>query len=311
VWSELSFRYSIVILVIGLMAFLFQRLFGWQKRVENAGYFASIYQDTISKIELRRLGEEVEQNWARGEYLNEIYLGRSPRGRTWVSDDPKPEPGAPLIELARQLEREWELHFVRQRLNAPQFGDTVGLNRRPGGAPPPGMSMPAQSASGVGGLGGSGTSAPAEGRQNLQHDYSNARDEFLERVSGWEQRAAARAWEWYQEDLLEQQAAAKVQAERALQVDFSALRGRGPEFVLEFTAIVVIIFAAVILGVLDILKEQQIGTLLAAIAGYVLGKSVARSRSDQAVPNQLEVRVKREENDRSKLGESSSPHPPH
>jgi len=58
--------------------------------------------------------------------------------------------------------------------------------------------------------------------------------------------------------------------------------------VLEFTAIVVLIFAAVILGVLGLLGDQQIGTLFAAIAtlfaaiaGYVLGKSVARGRSGQ------------------------------
>jgi len=51
--------------------------------------------------------------------------------------------------------------------------------------------------------------------------------------------------------------------------------------VLEFTAIVVIIFAAVILGVLGLLGDQQIGTLFVAIADYVLGKSVARGRSGQ------------------------------
>lgn len=51
------------------------------------------------------------------------------------------------------------------------------------------------------------------------------------------------------------------------------LRGQGPQFVLEFTALIVIIFLAVVLGVLGVLKEQQIGTLLAAIAGYVLGKA--------------------------------------
>jgi hypothetical protein len=67
--------------------------------------------------------------------------------------------------------------------------------------------------------------------------------------------------------------------------------------VLEFTAIVVIIFAAVILGVMGLLGDQQIGTLLAAIAGYVLGKSVARGRSSQAEeqapprPSRLEVSV--------------------
>src|SRR5271166_4742589 len=54
--------------------------------------------------------------------------------------------------------------------------------------------------------------------------------------------------------------------------------GRGPSFVLEFTAIVVIIFAAVTLGILGVLSGQQIGTLLAAIAGYVLGKATSGSR---------------------------------
>ena len=54
------------------------------------------------------------------------------------------------------------------------------------------------------------------------------------------------------------------------------MRGRGHAFVLEFTAIVVIIFAAVIAGVLKILTGEQIGTLLAAIAGYVLGRATTR-----------------------------------
>jgi hypothetical protein len=60
---------------------------------------------------------------------------------------------------------------------------------------------------------------------------------------------------------------------RAADVDISIFRGRGPAFILEFTALVVIIFSAVILGILGILDSNQIGTLLAAIAGYVLGRS--------------------------------------
>ena len=51
-------------------------------------------------------------------------------------------------------------------------------------------------------------------------------------------------------------------------------RGRGATFVLEFTAVVVIIFTAAILAILGKLGNEQVGTLLAAIAGYVLGRSV-------------------------------------
>jgi hypothetical protein len=60
-----------------------------------------------------------------------------------------------------------------------------------------------------------------------------------------------------------------------MDVDIAVFRGRGPSFVLEFTAVVVIIFAAMILGVLDKLHAEQLGTLLAAIAGYVLGRATA------------------------------------
>ena len=84
---------------------------------------------------------------------------------------------------------------------------------------------------------------------------------------------------WYTQDLKELQKEATDQADRALDVDFSTLRGQGPEFVLEFTAVVVVIFAAVILGVLNVLKNEQIGTLLAAIAGYVLGRATTRRSS--------------------------------
>jgi hypothetical protein len=38
-------------------------------------------------------------------------------------------------------------------------------------------------------------------------------------------------------------------------------------------------FAAVILGLAAVLKNEQIGTLLAAIAGYVLGKANSRNQS--------------------------------
>lgn len=90
---------------------------------------------------------------------------------------------------------------------------------------------------------------------------------------------SVQALAWHQEEKSKVAETARDQARETLTVDFSALRGRGPEFVLEFTAIVVIIFAAVILGVVEILNGEQIGTLLAAIADYVLGRSTSGGRS--------------------------------
>ena len=79
----------------------------------------------------------------------------------------------------------------------------------------------------------------------------------------------------FRDDLEKARTKAKTNANRAVNVDLAVLRGRGAAFVLEFTAIVVIIFAAVMLGILKILVADQIATLLAAIAGYVLGRATA------------------------------------
>lgn len=52
-----------------------------------------------------------------------------------------------------------------------------------------------------------------------------------------------------------------------------SLLGGGWIFLLEFSTVIVIIFAVVILGILGTLQSQEISTILAAIAGYVLGKA--------------------------------------
>jgi len=52
-----------------------------------------------------------------------------------------------------------------------------------------------------------------------------------------------------------------------------SLLGGGFDFLLEFSTVIIIIFSLVILGVLKILNGENIATILAAIAGYVLGKA--------------------------------------
>ena len=55
-------------------------------------------------------------------------------------------------------------------------------------------------------------------------------------------------------------------------MDTSVL-GTGFSFLLEFSTVIVIIFAIIALGILGILEGREIATILAAIAGYVLGKA--------------------------------------
>jgi hypothetical protein len=121
---------------------------------------------------------------------------------------------------------------------------------------------------------------PDGSRQTLTvkkyEQFSEALEKFRAAAEKWTADARTCLRQWYADDLKTVMKDARKSADLALKVDISAIQGRGPEFILEFTAIIVIIFAAVILGVATVLDSQQIGTLLAAIAGYVLGKGVAR-----------------------------------
>lgn len=78
---------------------------------------------------------------------------------------------------------------------------------------------------------------------------------------------------------------AKKESDKALGVlDFSTVMGRGPEFILQFTAVVTIVFVVLALGLTGNLDSQQSGTILAAIAGYVLGQSTSRREPHEKTP---------------------------
>jgi len=78
---------------------------------------------------------------------------------------------------------------------------------------------------------------------------------------------------------------------RSLALRFISLLGGGFSFLLEFSTVIVIIFAVVILSIIGILKNQEIATILAAIAGYVLGKATGflPSYREQAQSEQPKV----------------------
>jgi hypothetical protein len=279
-------RVWMIVAIIVLMAFLFWILFYWQKRIEKAGYFGRIYQDTIKSIETTRLSGPIQRDWERGVYLDEVFLERSLRGKEWVEKNQRPKPADELLTLAAKLDLKYELRDIEQSMQRGRFGtglsDGVGLNPIGSGGMTPRRS--GRSGSVTGGLFGSvkpadhGPGDAAAGQAEEELRFWHLFGQFSKDAEAWVNRAAACAWAWYQEDLKSITETAQEQARQALSVDFSALQGRGPEFVLEFTAVVVIIFAAVILGLVERLSSEQIGTLLAAIAGYVLGKGATRSR---------------------------------
>ena len=264
--------------IIALLAFLFFLLFYWQQRGEQAGYFGRIYQDTVKNLELGRLAVPIDEKWSNKTYLNELLRESSDRARKWLSDEKnaKPAPSDRLGELAQQLGFSADLRDMAEELpwileREAEFPVKAGTTRMPGFGnawDSAGAARPSATAA-----------AEPGGPSDPRAEYEDLRGKYRAQQRTWATRAAAEAWNWYQNDRKSLNQEAESQAKRALNIDFSTLRGRGPEFVLEFTAVVVIIFSAVILGILSVLKEQQIGTLLAAIAGYVLGRATTRGRA--------------------------------
>jgi len=63
-------------------------------------------------------------------------------------------------------------------------------------------------------------------------------------------------------------------------MDVSIL-GTGFSFLLEFSTVIVIIFAVIVMGVLGVLTGAEIAPILAAIAGYVLGKGTYKQSTQE------------------------------
>jgi len=272
-------RVWIVAAVMLLMGGLFYVLFRWQQQIEQSGYFAGIYTDAVKKVDLIRLAGPTHERWARGDYLREVFLERSQRGRDWLKSAGNERPSSTALRALAADMDEWAVYRIEAAERVLHAVPIVrdGTGRNPfaedwGGSETGGLgrSTPNFAPHGA-------ATTPEQAKRNEQ--FKRDLETFSNDVAHWVRKAMAQAWDWYQDDIADAEDKAERSARLALNVDFSALRGRGPEFVLEFTAVVVIIFAAVILGVLERLSSEQIGTLLAAIAGYVLGKGTSRDRA--------------------------------
>ena len=269
-YSQEAFYGAMV--VLGVLAFLFWLQLKWSNRLEQAGYLGQLFRDNLEEIEFKRLSSEIVKRFNEGQFHND------------VRRDPA---------------------FLRAHPQPPGYSATYYDNRRPGGRTP------------VPGLGGSGLpySSANPANENSGENSTPYRPTKLEIEAALEaeRKAEAKQWaeslEWdaevnceatkrYDSALVEPRARAKQLAEKGINIELAALRGRGPEFVLGFTTIVAIVFAAAALGMLGQLDSQQIGTLFAAIAGYVLGRATTRGGAPPEPPRdaapKLNVMVGRE-----------------
>lgn len=102
-----------------------------------------------------------------------------------------------------------------------------------------------------------------------------------------QQRDAFRKWESeekvrYEKLRQEAEIRALERAEKKIpsSIDISLLGG-GWAFLLEFSTVIVIIFTLLILGIRGTLEGKDISPILAAIAGYVLGKATSGTKQQE------------------------------
>ncbi len=233
----------VVILLFVLLGFLFYLLIIWSNRLDQTGYLGTLYSDTIQEIEYKRLNGPLKWKLDTYGYHREIL-----QDPDWSRANPRPEIPDILSD---------EPWLLDQRLLEFKESDSRWSS-----------SPPTPSYYGT----GSGTAEDEKTKEV-------ARKAFDREISRWKEQIGREASQRYNEELKRIRLQAKDRAQKAIKIDLSVLRGRGAEFVLEFTTVVVIIFAAIALGILRILDTQQIGTLLAAIAGYVLGRATTRPRA--------------------------------
>jgi hypothetical protein len=230
---------------LALLGLLFWLLLKWSHRLDQSSYLGAVYRESVVDFEYKRLAVIPTDKFQANEYHQMVM-----RDKEWLQNHPRPK--------------------HPQGFADPWLG--IPGNRRPGGGglgtgtPPPGSGPP-------------GIIERTPEAQKAFEESQRALQEYQSKSFSWEQEVDYEARTRYERDLAQARKDAEVRAATAGDVDLSALRGRGAEFVLEFTTVVVIIFAAVVLGVLDILGTEQIGTLLAAIAGYVLGRATSRAKT--------------------------------
>lgn len=247
------FSFLIVIALISILGILFILLIWWSNKLDQAGYLGTMYRDTIYDIEWKRRKEVIEQKKNNGEFRKD-----AESNDTWITEEKKSK----LPDL------DPEIAILRQNFKP---------ERKAPYNPYVQSSSYAQDDSSYYSSYDLDFETQFENSlidKGLKDTYTQYKKDLYTYGIAVEKEAEA----LYRKELQEGQKKANAQASDAVSIDMGVIRGKGSEFVLEFTTVVVIIFAAAILGVLQVLGTEQIGTLLAAIAGYVLGRATTKTK---------------------------------
>jgi hypothetical protein len=242
---------NLVLFLLILLALLFILVFRWWQKTEQASYLGEIFRESVFEFELSRRTRRVDEKRHRGELERAILATNE-----WKNQE-FPRPPVPDPRLQNHMQSGYA------RIPPPGLEG----NRRPGYGTNPWDDDEPHIIS-------VDTNEMPDDIKALYEQFIKDEEKFRDDKRNWHKALDQAVTQMYQDELDKARVLAEKQAKRAADVDMGVFRGRGATFVLEFTAVVVIIFTAAILAILGKLGNEQVGTLLAAIAGYVLGRAV-------------------------------------
>jgi len=275
-------EYAVALLgvMIVLVGFVFWLFVDFGRRLSTRGYLGPLAIDAMARAEIARREDKLREDLRSGKIPVELEPSSTAfkeRYQIPLEEKPPPylAPGLAIDETGRLLG--YGIPSYTGGLTGSGIGTPLpGLpeNRRPGG---PYTLWPDDIQS--------WTSERLVTERNLIKPDANDDDKALNAKS-WKFNSIKREIEdrferGYQQEQLtayyrERARLTKEERERAIQLlptmDASSFGG-GWVFVLEFTTIIFIVFAVLALGLLGVLTSEPIATILAAVAGYVLGKS--------------------------------------
>jgi hypothetical protein len=243
----------LAVIVLLVLGYLFWIMIHYANRLAQTGPLGFQVKEALRTIRQQTIIKTLAEKWEAGKYFQEVM-----NDSVWLLSHPIPA-------VPDSLKDDTMVRSARNFLfETRRFGRTSE-------GPSPFY---------MGGLGGS------------ESEKDQMRNSFLQDLRTWEAETMEPEARRRYEKELQSQFASVGNKETIEYFDFASVWGQGPEFVLQFTAVVTIIFAVIALGILQRLGEDQAGTILAAIAGYVLGQATARGRTAKAEqPEQPTIRA--------------------
>jgi len=251
----------LIVAMIALMAFVFWLFIQFGRRLSMRGYLGPLAKDAIARAEIARREDGLREDLRLGKIKPELEpVNKEFKDRYRIPYEENPPnliPGVTIDEDGSIL----------------GYQDGMGgLGGRSGGTLPPGVHRlwPDEIRDWTADRLTSERKAITPDDNEKAGKLNSIQREIYERFRQGYQREQLNAYYKARGKITD---AERKRAKKLLPTMDVSSFGGGWVFVLEFTTIIFIVFAVLALGLLGVLKSEPIATILAAIAGYVLGKS--------------------------------------